>query len=213
MNNIYLSHHGIKGQKWGVRRYQKKDGSLTPAGKERYDDVSSVGKSKHRANLEAKYLSKGMSPYMAARKADNRIKTEQILGVIGGVAVAAAATYAITKYARGKTDQIIKSCDSAIKNAPNTASTGKNTMGTKIGSSFKAVGNAFTRKTSKSTPASSTLVDERVKRAIEFDKKLKSRDSWLYDPNFSMDPKANRANQKAEEQFIKMLRKYAKNGG
>lgn len=28
-----LMHHGIKGQKWGVRRFQKKDGSLTPAGK------------------------------------------------------------------------------------------------------------------------------------------------------------------------------------
>ena len=34
-----LYHHGIKGQKWGVRRFQKKDGSLTPAGKERYDDM------------------------------------------------------------------------------------------------------------------------------------------------------------------------------
>ena len=31
-----LSHHGIKGQKWGRRRYQNKDGSLTPAGKQRY---------------------------------------------------------------------------------------------------------------------------------------------------------------------------------
>lgn len=31
----YLEHHGIKGMKWGVRRYQNKDGSLTPAGKVR----------------------------------------------------------------------------------------------------------------------------------------------------------------------------------
>lgn len=31
-----LYHHGIKGMKWGVRRYQNKDGTLTPAGKLRY---------------------------------------------------------------------------------------------------------------------------------------------------------------------------------
>lgn len=37
-NGDVLYHHGIKGQKWGVRRFQKKDGSLTPAGKERYND-------------------------------------------------------------------------------------------------------------------------------------------------------------------------------
>ena len=30
-----LYHHGVKGQRWGVRRYQNKDGSLTNAGKKR----------------------------------------------------------------------------------------------------------------------------------------------------------------------------------
>lgn len=33
-----LYHWGIKGMKWGVRRYQNKDGTLTPAGKKRYAD-------------------------------------------------------------------------------------------------------------------------------------------------------------------------------
>ena len=32
----YLAHHGIIGMKWGVRRYQNKDGTLTNAGKKRY---------------------------------------------------------------------------------------------------------------------------------------------------------------------------------
>ena len=30
-----LSHHGIRGQKWGIRRFQNKDGSLTPQGEKR----------------------------------------------------------------------------------------------------------------------------------------------------------------------------------
>lgn len=32
-----LCHHGIRGMRWGIRRYQNKDGSLTPRGKKRYD--------------------------------------------------------------------------------------------------------------------------------------------------------------------------------
>ena len=37
MNKTYLVHHGIKGQRWGVRRYQNNDGTLTAAGKRKYD--------------------------------------------------------------------------------------------------------------------------------------------------------------------------------
>lgn len=37
MDNIELYHWGVQGMKWGVRRYQNKDGSLTKAGKRRYD--------------------------------------------------------------------------------------------------------------------------------------------------------------------------------
>lgn len=43
----YLQHHGIKGQKWGVRRFQNEDGSLTAEGQERY------GKSKDYGGTES----------------------------------------------------------------------------------------------------------------------------------------------------------------
>lgn len=38
-DNNYLAHYGIKGQKWGVRRFENEDGTLTPRGRKRYDKL------------------------------------------------------------------------------------------------------------------------------------------------------------------------------
>ncbi len=42
--NGELYHHGIQGQKWGVRRYQNEDGSYTDAGRRRYNDGDGGGR-------------------------------------------------------------------------------------------------------------------------------------------------------------------------
>ena len=109
--SLELQHHGIKGMKWGIRRFQRKDGSLTPAGKKRYDDDASQPreKSTHRSRLEAKYRQNGMTAKQAAAAADKHIKTEKTIALVAGLTVAAAAAYVVNKNVKERADGIIKS--------------------------------------------------------------------------------------------------------
>lgn len=54
MSNLYLAHHGVKGQKHGVRQWQNPDGSLTPAGRIHYG----VGAARKAAGSAAKTVGK-----------------------------------------------------------------------------------------------------------------------------------------------------------
>lgn len=50
-NEVYLAHHGIKGQKWGKRRYQNEDGTLTAEGKKRYGTIENYKKIQRRKKI------------------------------------------------------------------------------------------------------------------------------------------------------------------
>lgn len=72
-----LIHYGILGMKWGVRRYQNKDGSLTSAGKKRYSNNDNVKEAPQKNTEEPKKKSvKDMSDEELRREV-NRMQLEQ----------------------------------------------------------------------------------------------------------------------------------------
>ena len=80
----YLMHHGIKGQKWGIRRFQNKDGTRTALGKRR---------EKTDGN----------------RKFALSDKQKSALKIAGGVAIAGAAAYGVSKLGGSKASQSLSS--------------------------------------------------------------------------------------------------------
>ena len=137
-----LRHFGIKGMKWGVRRYQNDDGTLTSLGEKRaqvktdlkkahrsgtksdkakylysyreFQDAKTrlkinnqKSKSKRQLALEQEYQKKGFTKDDAEIKAYNRAKTETVLKVAGGIALASAAAYVAYKHYDKVTDRVL----------------------------------------------------------------------------------------------------------
>lgn len=75
MDGIYdssLQHHGIRGMKWGVRRYQNEDGSYTKEGLKRYRQAEAKYQEADRKYKEAKASGKDARAEKAERKAAKR---------------------------------------------------------------------------------------------------------------------------------------------
>lgn len=97
-----LYHHGILGQKWGVRRYQYEDGSLTPEGKKRYykNGVDATGGytrvgEKWKKSIDKqkeKEYNKKNSWYNGLTE-EQKKKFKKTMAIAGAVTLAAAAMY------------------------------------------------------------------------------------------------------------------------
>ncbi len=88
METLYLAHHGIKGQKWGVRRFQNKDGSYTNEGKRRYLSDETKGKIKKAAKVAAGVAGAAAIGYGAYKigKASGRYNRAQVYGHASNIA-------------------------------------------------------------------------------------------------------------------------------
>lgn len=72
LDDDYISHHGILGMKWGIRRFQNKDGSLTSAGKKRSVEDSFTYKiGERRINRRINKLSKTIAKKSTSTKKEN----------------------------------------------------------------------------------------------------------------------------------------------
>lgn len=95
-----LYHHGVKGQKWGVRQFQNPDGSLTEAGRLRY------GGKTHVSQLDDKER-EDMYETERAIEAQRESRNKKIMigvGIGAAAAIALGAAFVAAKYSKNKTE-------------------------------------------------------------------------------------------------------------
>lgn len=147
----HLMHYGTKGMKWGLRRYQNLDGSLTAAGRVRYG----VSNAYSRARSGVRSAGNRTSSWYKKNK-----KTIKKVGIaVGAGAAAAGATYLGMRYGKGAAKAVNRAArgfiaDSRTRRAARNSSKGYerikrtlngipvNSRGSRFKSAFKSTGGA-----------------------------------------------------------------------
>ena len=158
-----LRHYGIKGQRWGVRRFQEEDGSLTPAGKKRYaDDLDGTNKQIQNEKQDMK---------------NNTIFTKRNIAIGATAVVAALAVIGYMRY---------KKNSNAVRSKPMNIVGGKKIDVDKLSDVDKIIkkGTKFQRISSKSledyTEAGKTIYAsfEKKDNRIYAEDMVKNIQSW-----------------------------------
>lgn len=165
MEQEYLVHHGILGMKWGIRRFQNKNGSLTAAGKKRAqqdseeasDDYKKARTSKSMKSMSNKELRDYIDRVNLESQYANiqKQKRPAVVKFVSDV-LANAGKQVATKYTANYID---KGLQYIIRNSSNKAPNNSSNKTNKTNNGPTTTGTSFGEETSRKPSSSNTKTD------------------------------------------------------
>ena len=132
MYETELYHHGIKGQRWGIRRFQNKDGSLTRLGQKRVDKQAKAAAkelekraARGQYSLDTKFESISGGKSIKPKRRSGLGAAAALAGAVGGAATLGKALHDAPKYTekKGKKEYTIGKAKPILDSSKSVADT------------------------------------------------------------------------------------------